>query len=149
VKTGTIGAVGLFPNPGNLLRPGQYAKVRAVTSVERGALLVPQRAVNEIQGGYQVAVVDPGGKGDVRNVQPGQRVGNLWVIERGLQAGEQVVVEGFSQVKSGAQVNSKPATPEQAGLATPPDTAAAVNASASSTGAGAGAPPAPSSPSGH
>jgi membrane fusion protein (multidrug efflux system) len=154
-KTGTISAVGLFPNPGNMLRPGQYAKVHAVTAVERGALLVPQRAVNEFQGGFQVAIVGPGGKADVLNVQTGQRVGNLWVIEHGLQPGEQVVVDGFSQVKAGAQVNVKQATPQQAGLAPPQDTAAAVNASTSSAGAGGTTPPSgspappPASPSGH
>jgi len=104
VKTGTIGAVGLFPNPGNLLRPGQYAKVRAETSVDRGALLVPQRAVNELQGGYQVAVVGPDDKAAVRNVQVGQRIGSLWVVDRGLHPGERVVVDGFSRAKSGALV---------------------------------------------
>lgn len=129
VKTGTIAAVGLFPNPGNMLRPGQYAKVRAVTAVERGALLVPQRSVNELQSGYQVAVVAPDGTAEVRNVQPGQRVGRLWVIDHGLRPGEQVVVEGFSKVKSGAQVRTQPATPEQAGLAPPADTAAPASAS--------------------
>lgn len=116
VKTGTIGAVGLFPNPGNLLRPGQYAKVRAETSIERGALLVPQRAVNEQQGGFQVAVVGPDDKAEVRNVQAGQRIGSLWVIERGLKPGERVVVEGFSRAKSGALV--KPVdSPAQAAAA--------------------------------
>ncbi len=107
VKTGTIGAVGLFPNPGNLLRPGQYAKVRAVTGVEKGALLVPQRAVNEFQGGYQLAVVGADDKAQIVNVKPGQRVGSLWVIERGLEPGQRVVVEGFSQVKSGAVVHTR------------------------------------------
>jgi RND family efflux transporter MFP subunit len=106
VKTGTISACGLFPNPGNLLRPGQYAKVRAETSIDRGALLVPQRAVNELQGGYQVAVVGPDSKADVRNVQVGQRIGSLWVIDRGLRPGEHVVIEGFSRAKSGALVKA-------------------------------------------
>jgi membrane fusion protein (multidrug efflux system) len=104
VKTGTISACGLFPNPGNLLRPGQYAKVRAETSIDRGALLVPQRAVNELQGGYQVAVVGPDDKADVRNVQAGQRIGSLWVIDRGLHPGERVVIDGFSRAKSGTLV---------------------------------------------
>jgi membrane fusion protein (multidrug efflux system) len=107
VKTGTIGAVGLFPNPGNLLRPGQYAKVRAVTGIEKGALLVPQRAVNEMQGGYQLAVVGAGDRAEIVNVKPGQRVGNLWVIEQGLKPGQRVVVEGFSQVKSGSVVHTR------------------------------------------
>jgi RND family efflux transporter MFP subunit len=118
VKTGTIGAVGLFPNPNSFLRPGQYAKVRAETSVERGALLVPQRAVNELQGGSQVAVVGPDDRAEIRNVQTGPRIGTLWVIERGLKPGERVVVEGFSRVKSGTQVKPSEAPP-QAAAATP------------------------------
>lgn len=107
IKTGTITVIGLFPNPGNLLRPGQYAKVRAVTDVRRGAVLVPQRAVNELQGIYQVAVVDAGGKAEVRPVQVGARSGAHWIIESGVAAGERVVVEGFSRVKDGQQVAPK------------------------------------------
>lgn len=117
VKTGTISACGLFPNPGNLLRPGQYAKVRAETSIDRGALLVPQRAVNEQQGGYQVAVVGPDNKADVRNVQVGQRIGSLWVIDRGLRPGEHVVVEGFSRAKSGTLVKPVEASAQAAAAA--------------------------------
>jgi membrane fusion protein (multidrug efflux system) len=124
VKTGTISACGLFPNPGNLLRPGQYAKVRAETSIDRGALLVPQRAVNELQGGYQVAVVGPDDKADVRNVQAGQRIGSLWVIDRGLHPGERVVIDGFSRAKSGTLV--KPVeSPAQAAAAASGSTAPA------------------------
>src|SRR5882724_2929695 len=114
VKTGTITSVALFPNPGNLLRPGQYAKVRAVTEVKKGAILVPQRAVNELQGGYQVAVVGSDDKAEVRTVQPGERVGKLWVIDSGLKPGDRVVVEGFTRVKSGEAVNPKEAPPETA-----------------------------------
>ncbi|HXO25753.1 MAG TPA: efflux RND transporter periplasmic adaptor subunit [Thermoanaerobaculia bacterium] len=117
VKTGTISACGLFPNPGNLLRPGQYAKVRAETSIDRGALLVPQRAVNELQGGYQVAVVGPDSKADVRNVQVGQRIGSLWVIDRGLRPGEHVVIEGFSRAKSGALVKAVESSAQAAAAA--------------------------------
>lgn len=109
IKTGTITVVGLFPNPGNVLRPGQYAKVRAVTSVRRNAILVPQRAVNELQGIYQVAVIGAGNMADVRPVKVGSRIGSDWVIEEGLAAGEQVVVEGFSRVKDGQPVSPKPA----------------------------------------
>jgi membrane fusion protein (multidrug efflux system) len=116
VKTGTITSVALFPNPGNLLRPGQYAKIRAVTEVKKGALLVPQRAVNELQGGFQVAVVGSDDKAELRPVQPGERVGTQWVIDSGLKPGERVVVEGFSKVKSGATVVPKeaPALPAEA-----------------------------------
>ncbi|HEY0511827.1 MAG TPA: efflux RND transporter periplasmic adaptor subunit [Thermoanaerobaculia bacterium] len=114
VKTGTIGTVAVFPNPGNLLRPGQYAKVRAMTDLKKGALLVPQRAVNELQGGFQVAVVGSDGKAEIRPVQPGVRMGKLWQIDSGLQPGERVVVEGFSRVKSGATVRAQEAPAEQA-----------------------------------
>jgi membrane fusion protein (multidrug efflux system) len=109
IKTGTITVIGVFPNPGNLLRPGQYAKVRAVTDVRRGAILIPQRAVNELQGVYQVAVIGADGKAEVRPVQVGARIGTNWLIESGLSAGERVVVEGFSRVKTGQVVNAKEA----------------------------------------
>jgi membrane fusion protein (multidrug efflux system) len=105
VKTGTIAAIGLFPNPGNLLRPGQYAKVRAVVKVRRGALLVPQRAVNEMQGVFQVGVVGPGDTAQIRKVKPAERVGSMWIIEEGLKPGEQVIVEGFTRIKSGMVVS--------------------------------------------
>ncbi|HEX8412197.1 MAG TPA: efflux RND transporter periplasmic adaptor subunit [Thermoanaerobaculia bacterium] len=109
VKTGTITVVGTFPNPGNLLRPGQYAKVRATTDVRRGALLVPQRAVNEMQGISQVAVIGAGNIAEVRRVKTGARSGSLWIIEEGLEPGERVVVEGFSRVKDGQVVSPKEA----------------------------------------
>ncbi len=118
VKTGTIAMVALFPNPGNVLRPGQFAKVRAVTAVKKGAILVPQRAVNELQGGFQVAVVGSDGTAEIRTVQASDRVGKMWVIDSGLQPGDRVVVEGFSRVKSGAKV--KPTeTPAEEAEATP------------------------------
>jgi len=112
VKTGTIGTVALFPNPGNVLRPGQYGKVRAVTQIKAGALLVPQRAVNELQGGFQVAVVSTDNKAELRPVVPGVRVGKLWQIDSGLKPGERVVVDGFSRVKDGAAVQAQDAPPE-------------------------------------
>ena len=114
VKTGTIRTVAVFPNPGNVLRPGQYGKVRSVTDLKKGALLVPQRAVNELQGGFQVAVVGSDNKAELRPVQPGVRVGTLWQIDSGLQPGERVVVEGFSRVKSGAPVRPQELPAEQA-----------------------------------
>jgi RND family efflux transporter MFP subunit len=122
IKTGTIAAVGLFPNPGNVLRPGQYGRVRAETGIARGALLVPQRAVNELQGGYQVAVVGPDDKADVRNVQAGQRVGDLWVVSGNLRPGERVVVDGFSRAKAGATVRptEAPAPSGRLAAAAPP-----------------------------
>lgn len=107
-KTGTIRAAALFPNPGNILRPGQFARVRAVTKFKSRALLVPQRAVTELQGRYQVAVVDAANKVDVRAVKIGERTGSLWIIDEGLQPGERVVVEGFQKIKAGMKVTPKP-----------------------------------------
>jgi membrane fusion protein (multidrug efflux system) len=108
VKTGTILVAALFPNPNNLLRPGQFSRVRAVTKIRDKALLVPQRAVMELQGSYQVAVVTPDNTVDVRPVKVGQRTGNLWIIEQGLNPGERVVVEGLQKLKAGMSVDPKP-----------------------------------------
>jgi RND family efflux transporter MFP subunit len=110
VGTGAIRIAGLFPNPGNDLRPGGYAKVRAVISIQHGVLLVPQRAVSELQGGYQVAVVDGNNKVNVRTVTVGDRIGSQWIIISGLNHGERVVAEGVQKVRTGAQVNPKPFT---------------------------------------
>ena len=107
-KTGTIRVAGLFPNPGNVLRPGQYGRVRAVMATNAGALLVPQRAVTELQGNYQVAVVGPGNKVEIRNVKVDDRAGAMWIIEDGLKAGETVIAEGTQKVRPGAVVNPKP-----------------------------------------
>jgi membrane fusion protein (multidrug efflux system) len=118
VKTGTITVLGIFANPGNLLRPGQFAKVRAVTEIRRAAVLIPQRAVNELQGIYQVAVIGPDNKAEVRPVKMGTRIGAMWIVDAGLTAGERVVVEGFSRVKDGA-----PVTPKEAPAAAAADAA--------------------------
>jgi membrane fusion protein (multidrug efflux system) len=104
VTTGTVLARGVFPNPGNVLRPGQYAKVRAVVDVKKGALLVTQRAVQDIQGVHQVAVVKADDTVDVRAVQVGARFGSLWIVTEGLKAGERVVVEGGDRVRTGQKV---------------------------------------------
>lgn len=119
VKTGTITTIGLFPNPGNVLRPGQYAKVRAVTAVRRGALLVPQRAVNELQGTQQVGVIGAGDVVTVKMVKTGERVGSDWIIEEGLQPGDRVIVEGFSRVKNGAKVVPEDAPAAASASSTP------------------------------
>jgi membrane fusion protein, multidrug efflux system len=113
VKTGTMTIKGFFPNPGNILRPGQYAKVRAALGVKAGALLVPQRAVSELQGGYRVGVVGADGKAEIRAVEPGERVGELWVVDKGLKPGEQVIVAGLQYVRAGMAVQAKadPSTP--------------------------------------
>jgi RND family efflux transporter MFP subunit len=108
VSTGAIRLAGLFPNPGNVLRPGGYAKVRAVIREQQGALLVPQRAVTELQGGYQIAALDSDNKVSIRTVQVGDRVGNQWIIADGLKPGERVVAEGVQKVRPGIQVNPKP-----------------------------------------
>lgn len=107
-STGAIRIAGLFPNPGSVLRPGGYAKVRTVISIQYGALLVPQRAVSELQGGYQVAVVNNDNKVNIRTVTVGDRVGNQWIILSGLANGERVVAEGVQKVRTGVQVNPKP-----------------------------------------
>ena len=107
-STGAIRLAGLFPNPGNVLRPGGYAKVRAVISTQHDALLVPQRAVSELQGGYQVAVVGSDNKVGIRTVTVSDRVGTQWIIADGLNRGERVVAEGVQKVRTGALVNPKP-----------------------------------------
>ncbi|HEX8750607.1 MAG TPA: efflux RND transporter periplasmic adaptor subunit, partial [Nitrospira sp.] len=111
-KTGTIRVAANFPNPDNLLRPGQFARVRAARTQEK-AILVPQRAVTEMQGSYQVAVITPENKVDIRPVKVGQRSGNLWIIDQGLKPGERVVVEGVQKVKAGMTVDPKPFEEQQ------------------------------------
>jgi len=106
-KTGAIRMAGIFPNPGNVLRPGQFGRVRAVTATKPAALLIPQRAVSELQGSYQVAVVGADNKIEMRTVKVGERSGTQWIIEDGLKAGETVVVEGTQKIKPGAVVNPK------------------------------------------
>jgi membrane fusion protein (multidrug efflux system) len=107
-KTGAIRLAGIFPNPGNTLRPGQYARVRAITSMRDDALLVPQRAVTELQGSYRVAVVGDGNKVSIRPVKVGPRIGAMWVIEDGLKPEERVVAEGTQKVRPDAAVNPIP-----------------------------------------
>jgi RND family efflux transporter MFP subunit len=114
-STGAIRLAGLFPNPANILRPGGYGKVRAIIRTQKDALLVPQRAVSELQGNYQVAVVDSNNKVDIRTVTVGDRVGSDWIISDGLKPGDKVVAEGIQKVRPGAQVNPKPFAPEAKG----------------------------------
>ncbi len=106
--TGAIRIAGLFPNPENILRPGGYGKVRAVIRLQPGALLVPQRAVSELQGNYQVAVVGSDDKVSIRTVTAGDRVGSEWIISEGLNPGDRVVAEGIQKVRAGMHVNPKP-----------------------------------------
>ena len=112
VTTGTVLARGVFPNPGNVLRPGQYAKVRAVVEMRKNALMIPQRAVQDVQGVNQVAVVRADETVDVRRVKVDARVGSLWIVAEGLKPGERVVVEGGDRVRAGQKVrlaSSEPA----------------------------------------
>jgi len=107
-STGALRVEALFPNPGNALRPGQFARVRVKFDTRKGALLVPQRAVSELQGSYQIVVVGSDNKAHIRPVKVGERSGALWIIEEGLKPGERVVVEGIQKVKEGAAVTPKP-----------------------------------------
>ena len=107
-NTGTIRIVAAFPNPGNVLRPGQYGRVRVETDMKKGALLLPQSAVAQSQGSYQVAVVGSDHKVSMRAVKPGATVGTMWVIDEGLKPGEQVAAEGPQKLKEGTLVTPKP-----------------------------------------
>lgn len=108
-STGTLRIRGIFPNPGNILRPGQYAKIRAVTAMKASALLVPQAAVQEVQGAYQVIIIGPGNECEVRAVRVGDRIGSYWLIEQGLKPADQVVIEGLQKVRAGDVVSTKEA----------------------------------------
>jgi RND family efflux transporter MFP subunit len=107
-NTGAIQLAALFPNPGNVLRPGQYGKIRAIVRVQQNALLIPQAAVNEQQGGYLVAVVDKDNRVSMRPVQVGQRTDTMWVIDGGLKPGDRVIVEGQQNLRPGMTVQTKP-----------------------------------------
>jgi RND family efflux transporter MFP subunit len=107
VKTGTIRIAGAFENPGGILRPGMFGRVRAITGVSKAALLVPQRSVVEAQGSYSVVVVDSNNQASIRPVKTGERVGQMWVITEGIKPGEQVIAEGMQKAKEGATVRPK------------------------------------------
>lgn len=113
-QTGTMLVEVAFPNPGGVVRPGQYARVRVAIDEKKGALLVPQRAVSELQGIYNVAVVKPDDTVDLRMVKPAERIGNLWVIDQGLQAGDRIVVEGVQKVRAGLKVTPVAAAASEA-----------------------------------
>ena len=107
-QTGTIQIVGEFPNPKNLLRPGEYARIRALTGILRSALLVPQAAVSQAQGAYQVTVIGADNRAQLRTVEVGPTEGTLWVIASGVRPGERVVAVGAEKVKDGDLVNPAP-----------------------------------------
>ena len=140
VKTGTMTIKGFFPNPGNILRPGQYAKVRAALNVKTGALLVPQRAVAELQGGFRVGVVGEDSKVDIRTVEPGERVGGFWVIDKGLKPGEKVIVAGLQYMQPGMTVKAKPAPAEEGPAPPGPLPTAAASPAAGVPGAAGTSP---------
>ena len=106
--TGTLQVAGLFPNPDGVLRPGQYGRVRAQTQIRQNALAVPQRAVTELQGSYQVAVVGETNRVHLQPVKVGEQIGSEWIIESGLKLGDRVIVEGTQKAKEGTVVMPKP-----------------------------------------
>lgn len=108
VRTGAVKMQAKFPNPGNVLRPGGFGRISTVTRVDEGALLVPQRAVSELQGGYLIAVVGDDNKVSMRPVKMGARTGTMWIVTDGLKLGERVIAEGGQKVRDGMVVNPKP-----------------------------------------
>jgi membrane fusion protein, multidrug efflux system len=110
-KTGTLEVQVTFPNPKHTLLPGQFGRVRLRSSERKNVILVPQKAVQELQGLQSVLTVGPDSKVLVRSVVTGDRVGELWVIEQGLKAGDRVIVEGLQKVQPGAVVSPKPYQP--------------------------------------
>jgi membrane fusion protein (multidrug efflux system) len=111
--TGTIMVEVEFPNPGGLVRPGQFARVRVAIDEKKGAILVPQRAVSELQGVYNVAVVKPDNTVELRMVTAAERIGTLWVIDQGLKPGDRIVVDGVQKVRAGLKVTPQAATIEE------------------------------------
>jgi membrane fusion protein, multidrug efflux system len=122
-KTGSIRYYVTFPNSGNILRPGQFGKVRFVADMKKGAIVVPQEAVNELQGSYQVAVVGNDNKVTIRPVKMGERMGAMWEVTEGLKPGDKVVVEGIQKAREGAQVTAKEWTPPKDALVSKSDQA--------------------------
>ena len=110
-KTGSIRYYVTFPNPGNILRPGQFGKVRFVADMKKGAMVIPQEAVNELQGNFQVAVVDQNNKVSIRPVKMGERIGAMWEVTEGLKPGDKVVVQGLQKAREGSTVTAKDWTP--------------------------------------
>lgn len=114
-RTGTQRIAAIFPNPGNVLRSGQFVRVRMRSEVRRDALLVPQRAVTELQGSYQIIVIGADNRAEIRPVRMGRRVDRMWVVEQGLNAGERIVVEGTQKATAGVVVNPRPWVPQAPG----------------------------------
>jgi membrane fusion protein, multidrug efflux system len=111
LRTGSQQIVAVFPNPGNILRRGQFVRVRMRSEIRQGALLVPQRAVTDLQGTHQIVVVGADNKAEVRPVKTGRRIEKRWIIDEGLKPGERIVVEGVEKARTGVIVSPKPWTP--------------------------------------
>jgi RND family efflux transporter MFP subunit len=124
IRTGSILVQIQFPNPGNMLRPGGFGSISAVVKIQKGALVVPQRAVSELQGRYLVASVGADNKVSIRPVKVGAKVGTMWIVDEGLKPGERIVAEGMQKVRDGLQVNP---TPYQPGSASPENSGKAEN----------------------
>jgi membrane fusion protein (multidrug efflux system) len=110
VRTGSLRVASLFPNPGNILRPGQFARIRVQSEIRKGALLVPQRSVIELQGTYQLAMIGPDNKVHLQAVRMGRRVDHSWILDEGAKKGDRIVVEGVQKAREGVVVNPKPWT---------------------------------------
>lgn len=132
-ETGTILLEAAFPNPDGIVRPGQYARVRVAADLKKGAILVPQRAISELQGIYNVAVVGGDDVVEIRPVKPAERIGTLWVIDSGLKAGDRVVIEGLQKVRTGLKVSPEIVKIEE-GSDTPPPAAASPEESKKAQG---------------
>ncbi len=145
-QTGTLRADLEFPNPSRVLRPGLYAKVHYREEVRPGAVLVPQRAVQELQGQFSVVVVNAENKAEGRRVKPGPRVGNLWILEEGVKPGEKVIVEGVQKVRDGVAVKATVAAAEPEAASAKPAGTPAPPAPTPAPPAGTPAPPAPTPP---
>jgi len=120
-RTGSIHYEVTFPNPGNMLRPGQFGKVRFVADMKKGAMVIPQEAVSELQGSYQVAVVGNDNKVSIRPVQMGERIGAMWEVTEGLKPGDKVIVQGIQKAREGALVTVKEWTPPSDALVSKSD----------------------------
>jgi len=112
VRTGAILVKVQFPNPGNVLRPGGFGNISTVVRIQKNALLVPQRAVNELQGGYLVAVIGTDNKVSIRPIKVGPKVDTMWIVNEGLKPGERIVAEGVQKVRNGMEVQAKPFQPD-------------------------------------
>jgi membrane fusion protein (multidrug efflux system) len=111
VRTGTILVKVQLPNPGSMLRPGGFGNISTIVRIQKNAMLVPQRAVNELQGGYIVAVIGGNNKVSIRPIKVGPKVDTMWIVDEGLKPGDRIVAEGVQKVREGMEVQAKPFQP--------------------------------------